>query len=183
LINWTRPPVREQFIPRGAKGLWDAGMIVTARAPVIVGNELFFYYGGCDGVHDEPRVNAAIGLARLRLDGFCSLRAGEREGWLITRREPSRTPEVTINARTAADGFVSAEILDRRNKAVPGFERANCLDFRGDAVGHVLRWKNRMFDAARKADDFKIRFWLRKAELFSYLPAELDPNQPDLARF
>ncbi len=37
------------------------------------GDELWFYYGGTDKVHDEPRTKAAIGLAKLRLDGFCSM--------------------------------------------------------------------------------------------------------------
>jgi predicted GH43/DUF377 family glycosyl hydrolase len=183
LINWTRPPVREQFIPRGAKGSWDGGMIVTARAPVTVGDKLYFYYGGCDGVHDEPRVNAAIGLATLRLDGFCSLRASDREGWFISRREPSRTPEVTINAKTGSDGYVTAEILDRRNKLVSSFSRQACTAFTGDSVRHVLKWRTKEFGATLKADDYKLRFFLKNAELFSYLPSGLDPNQPDLARF
>lgn len=183
LINWTRPPERHQFIPRGAQGAWDAGMIVTARAPVVVGDQLFFYYGGTDGLHDDRRVNAGIGLATLRLDGFCSLRAGTEEGWLITRREPFREPMVSINARTAADGFVVAEILDRRNRVVPGFARADCVPFTGDAVRHRLRWKTAAFPVKPRRDDYKIRFHLKKAELYSYLPEGLDPAQPDLARF
>jgi hypothetical protein len=183
LINWTRPLAREPFIPRGARGAWDGGMIVTARAPVTVGDKLYFYYGGCDGVHDEPRVNAAIGLARLRLDGFCSMRAGDHEGWLITRREPTRTPAVVINARTHGDGYVAAEILNRRNQVVPGFTRADCVAFRGDAVRHTLQWKGTQLPASYRSEDYKLRFWLKDAELFSYLPEGLDPNQPDLARF
>ncbi len=55
LVNWTRPPRREALIARGKQSAWDAGMIVTARAPVIVSGELWFYYGGTDGVHDQPR--------------------------------------------------------------------------------------------------------------------------------
>jgi hypothetical protein len=183
LVNWTRPPAREQFIPRGAKGDWDGGMIVTARAPVIVGDRLHFYYGGTDGLHDDKRVNAGIGLATLRLDGFCSMRAGATEGWLITRREPFHQPSLTINAKTGSDGFVTAEILDRRNRVVPGFSRNDCLAFTGDSVRHTLGWKAKAFPANTKRDDYKIRFWLKKAELFAYLPEGLDPNQPDLARF
>ncbi|HOX59206.1 MAG TPA: twin-arginine translocation signal domain-containing protein [Candidatus Paceibacterota bacterium] len=182
LINWTRAAGRQQFIPRGAKGQWDAGMIVTARAPVLVGDKLYFYYGGCDGLHDDKRVNAAIGLATLRLDGFCSMRAGINEGWLIGRRDPFRRPVVTINARTGTNGYVTAEILDRRNKVVPGFSKENCVTFQGDSVRHELKWKSSAFTAAQKASDYKIRFWLKNAELFSYLPADLDPAQPDIAR-
>jgi hypothetical protein len=183
LVNWTRPPDRAAVIPRGAPGAWDSGMIVTAHAPVVVGDELYFYYGGCDGLHDQPRVRAAIGLATLRLDGFCSQRAGEQEGWLITRREPFHEPAVTINARTARDGFVSAEILDRQNQVVPGFSREDCLTFRGDSVRHVLKWKSGQFTADQARSDYKIRFWIKAGELYSYLPSDLDANQPDLARF
>ena len=182
LINWTREPGRQQFIPRGSKGQWDAGMIYTARAPVLVSDKLYFYYGGCDGLHDDKHVNAAIGLATLRLDGFCSMRAGDAEGWLISRREPFRRPLVTINARTSADGYVVAEILDRRNRVVPGFSKDDCAAFRGDTVSQELKWKSAEFPAAQKASDYKIRFRLKNAELFSYLPADLDPNEPDLAR-
>lgn len=183
LVNWTRPPKRSEFIPRGSKGSWDGGMIVTARAPVIVGDELYFYYGGCDGVHDQPRVKAAIGLAKLRLDGFCSLQAGSDEGWLISRREPFHEPAVTINARTSGDGFVAAEILDRRNNVVPGFSRDDCQPFRGDSVHYTLRWKSAQFSPEQARPDYKLRFWLKSADLFSYLPKALDPGQPDLARF
>jgi hypothetical protein len=199
MINWTRPPAREQFIPRGGPNEWDRGMIVTARAPVLVGDKLFFYYGGCDGLHDDPRVNAAIGLATLRLDGFCSLRAGEREGWLITRREPAREPVVTINAKTAKDGYVTAEILDRKNRVVPGFSRNDCVAFSGDSVRHELKWKTATlpkktadlikheskWKTATSSDqmtDWKIRFWLKNADLYSYLPKGLDPQQPDRVR-
>jgi hypothetical protein len=182
LIGWTREPSRQQFIPRGAKGQWDAGMIVTARAPVLVGDKLFFYYGGCDGLHDDKRVNAAIGLATLRLDGFCSMRAGETEGWLISRREPFRRPVVTINARTSTDGYVVAELLDRHDRVLPGFSRSDCVSFCGDSVRHELRWKTAELPAAQKAGDTKIRFRLKNADLFSYLPADLDPAQPDITR-
>ena len=81
----------------------------------------------CTACMTIKRVNAAIGLATLRLDGFCSMRAGDTEGWLISRRDPFRRPVVTINARTGADGYVLAEILDRRNRVVPGFSKEDCV--------------------------------------------------------
>ncbi len=99
------------------------------------------------------------------------------------RREPFRKPEVMINAKTAVNGFVVAEILDRRDRVLPGFSRQDCVPFTGDSVRHVLKWKTAQFAASQRADDWKIRFWIKNAELFSYLPGGLDPNQRDLARF
>ncbi len=183
LVNWSRSAERHNLIPRGAKGAWDSGMIVTARAPVVVGDELFFYYGGCDGVHDQSRVRGAIGLAKLRLDGFCSLRAGEAEGWFVSRREPFHEPAATINAKTEKNGVIVAEILDRQNRVLPGFSRNDCEPFTGDSVRHLLKWKSSQFLPNQTRPDYKLRFWLKSAELFSYLPSNLDPNQPDLARF
>ncbi len=182
LINWTRPHVRTPFIAHGAKAQWDSGMIYTARAPVVVGEKLYFYYGGCDALHDDRRVNAAIGLAALRLDGFCSLQAGETEGWFISRREPMRKPLVNINARTGNGGFVVAEILDRQNRVVPGFSREDCTPFTGDSVSAVLKWTTARLPTPLAAD-YKLRFYMRNADLFSYFPAALDSAQPDLARF
>ncbi|MGC9318479.1 MAG: hypothetical protein ACP5KN_10675 [Armatimonadota bacterium] len=170
LINWTRPWPRSQFIPRGGEGEFDSGMIYTARAPVQMGDELWFYYGGWDGPHNDPSSQAAIGVATLRLDGFCSMRAGEEEGWLISRREPFVVPRITINARTGEAGYVVAELLDAEGEVIPGFSRDQCNAFTGDSVRHVLTWKAEELPEEARHGDKKIRFILRNADLFSYLP-------------
>lgn len=171
LLNWTRPPEREQFIPRGADGEFDRGMIYTARAPVQVGERLHFYYGGWDGPHNSTTVISQIGLATLRLDGFCSLRAGAAAGWLISRRESFCVPQVTINARTTAPGgAIVAELLDAGNQVIPGFSRQECTPFQGDSIRHTLSWKTKVFPDNVIEADKKIRFLLTHAELYSYLP-------------
>ncbi len=184
LIQWTRPPNRQPLIRLGERNQWDGGMIITARAPIIVGNELWFYYGGTDKVHDEKQVKASIGLARMRLDGFCSLRSvPNSSGWFITKREPMLSPRIRINAKTGKEGRIDAELLDRNNKVIPGFARKECTPFRGDSVSHELAWNHREFPERSKYPDVKIRFYLEDAEIFSYLPLALDPAQSDIARF
>jgi len=170
LINWTRPPDRPEFIPLGKEGQFDSGMIYTARAPVQVGDRLYFYYGGWVGAHNNPKAKANIGLATLRLDGFCSMRAGSEEGWFISRREPFRVPKVAINAKTREKGYVVAEILDKNNNPLAGFGRDDCVPFTGDSTHHVLEWKTKTFPKARLDEDKKIRFYLKNADLYSYLP-------------
>jgi len=169
LVNWTRR--RTPFVPLGEEGDWDSKMVVTARSPIVLGDRLGFYYGGFDSPHDTSGDNpSGIGLATLRLDGFCSMRAEDGEGWLISRREPMRTPRIQINARTNEGGSIAAEILDAKNRVLEGFSRKDCIPFQGDSVDHTLRWKSDRFPEERLEEDKKIRFFISKGELFSYLP-------------
>jgi hypothetical protein len=169
-VNWTREPQRGQFIPRGAPGKFDGGMIWTARAPVQIGDQLCFYYGGVSGRHNQfYQSKLGIGLATLRLDGFCSMQAGADEGWLISRRERFETPHVTINAKTATDGFVVAEILDKNNRPLPGFSRDDCVAFRGDNLRHALQWRTGSLPESARTTEKKLRFYLKNADLYSYL--------------
>ncbi|HEY3284890.1 MAG TPA: hypothetical protein VGN26_21665 [Armatimonadota bacterium] len=172
LVNWTRPPDRQPFLPLGPKGALDSGMVYTARAPVQVGDRLYFYYGGFDGPHNSGASRAAIGLATLRLDGFCSLHAGDQEGWLITKREKLTRPEVTLNARTELGGSVKAEILDLSGKPIPGFTRQECLPFTGDSTAHTLRWRTPRLPKSQEGTVKQLRVFLRKADIYSYLPAD-----------
>lgn len=178
LINWTRPPERKPVIPLGEKGNWDSGMIFTARAPVVINDKLCFYYGGFDKVHDDYKgIKGAIGLAMLRMDGFCSMRAGHNEGWLISRREVFQTPRVFINAKTGANGYVVTELLDLHDNVIEGFSRSDCIPFRGDSIRHPVEWKTKVFPADLAGADKKIRFYLKDADLYSYLPADVDTQK------
>lgn len=175
LTSWNRTPERRPFISLSHPDQLDSAQLYTARAPVVVGDKLYFYYGGFNTLHDyndNPR--GAIFLATLRLDGWCSFTAGDEDGWTLSRRELFRTPKVTINARTQHDGYVAAEIVDRNNNVVPGFSRRECNAFRGDSVSHELTWKTVAFPQEWIKPDKKIRFILRNAELYSYLPADVD---------
>ena len=172
LLNWNRPPERVPFIALGKEGEFDAGMAVAAKDPVIVGDRLYFYYSGFLGRHNEGSKlqQSATGLATLRLDGFCSMRAGAEEGSLISRREQFLIPKVTVNAKTAEGGCVAAELLDAKNRVIPGFSRKECVPFTGDSVRHVLAWNTAELPEAELKTEKKIRFFLKNADLFSYFP-------------
>lgn len=170
LVNWTRPDRRKPLIPRGQPGEFDAGQVFTAAAPVPMGDQLYFYYGGFSQPHNSQTLKASIGLATMRMDGFCSLSAGEEEGWLVTRREVFGVPKITINAKTGQGGYVVAEILDRDNNPIPGFTRSDCVPFTGDATRHVLTWRTEALPASYSVQEKKLRFYLKNADLYSYLP-------------
>ena len=176
LVSWNRTAKRKPFVGLGRPGSWDQGMVFVRQAPIVVEDKLYFYYSASDGLHDDVQANVAIGLAVLRLDGFCSMRAGDKEGQLISRRELFRTPRVSINAKTAPNGYIAAELLDRNNNVLKGFSRKDCRPFEGDSVNAVLSWKSRKFSRKIIEADKKIRFFLRNANLYSYLPENINTD-------
>src|SRR4029453_2337040 len=84
------------FLPIGSPGAWDQGW-ATVSDMIIRDQEIWIYYSGWGARHNNDqeqmgkivngrRIMAAIGLAKLRLDGFVSLRAGEGEGIVQLRQ-------------------------------------------------------------------------------------------------
>ena len=99
---WKR--THKPWLTTGPAGSWDQVMIEITNDPMEVGDELWLYYGASGFGHhdwyingfleglnvpevkDVSKVGFFLGLAKLRLDGFCSLNAGPvREGIFITR--------------------------------------------------------------------------------------------------
>ena len=81
-IRWNRSEGRVPFLDTTPGGL-DSGIVWPSNSPVSVGDELWFYYGMSVHGHGLSYVKLP-GLARLRRDGFVSLRAGEQAGWVVT---------------------------------------------------------------------------------------------------
>ena len=73
-INWLRFPQRKKLIEYGADGSWDDEMIFGSPSWVEVGDEWWIYYSGWDGPHGTPIRKGGIGLAKIRKEGFVSLR-------------------------------------------------------------------------------------------------------------
>ena len=179
-ISWTRTPKREPFIANTPYHAYDSGMILPARAPVVMGDELWFYYSAADQIHEDyTGITCSVGLAKLRMDGFCSMRAGDAEGWFISRREVFNTPKVTINAKCGPGGYVAAELLDRHNNPIPGFEWYYSNAFTGDSLCGEITWKTEKFPDNLIDKDKKIKFRIRNADLYSYLPADINTQIDD----
>ena len=145
-INWDRTEERKPFIPRGGPGTVDSGEIYAAKEPLIVGDELWFYYGGFivdHGItHDQlgrpahplpdgssshgygqetvqllAQRGGTINLAKLRLDGFASMNATEEEGYLVTKPFECEDEDLLINAY-ARGGQISVAVLDEAGQHI-----------------------------------------------------------------
>ena len=181
--HWYQVNQRRPWLTISADS-WDRYMVNSSSIPIPIGNEFFIYYGGASNHHDWwisglqeklqvseanslDEVNYALGLARLRLDGFVSVDAGPvREGILITRVLRTDGHKLVLNARCDSGGSVEVEVTDSQDRILEGYSRKDCDVFRGDDTEITISWKNNPL--IKHPGSLRLRFFMRKASLYSF---------------
>jgi len=162
-------------------------MVSITSQPVEMGGEWFFYHGGTKAHHDwwcgppegidhpdahDPaaamRDAYALGLAKLRKEGFASLAGGrERPGYVLTKPFKTTGNRLTINARCNPGGSITVGVLDTDRNPLEGHAHEQCEPFTGDSTAHEVTWGG----SAGMGQPGKWRqllFMIRDAEIFSF---------------
>jgi len=171
--DWKTVAEQATFMPYGEHGKdWDWGMVYVCQPPLVVGDEIRIYYRGHTGRHwwnyHGDRPTFGIGLATLRLDGFVSINA-EKQGTMTTKPFVFIGDTIEVNAN-AAGGSIRVEALDAAGKVIEGFAKEDCTPMTTDSVRHVLKWKGKSDCQLIQARPIKLRFYLKKAKLYSFTP-------------
>lgn len=136
--TWSRSRQRPPFITWGPKGSFDDTWInLAASGPIEQENRLWFYYSGRAGAHGVTQVQryGAVGLATLRLDGFCSVQAQDQNGYVLTPPMSWPDAELLVNLDPRRDlgshpnctcGQLRVEIRDEANKPIRGWRLDDC---------------------------------------------------------
>ena len=171
--DWHKASAEATFLPWGRHKVdWDWGQIYAFQGPVIVGDEIWFYYAGAANrhwakYHGDTRASA-IGLATLRLDGFVSINA-EKTGTMTTKAFVFVGDTLEVNA-DATGGAIAVEALDLDGKVIDGFSKDDCQAITSDSVRHILTWNGNEDCHLIQARPIKLRFTLKKAKLYSFTP-------------
>ena len=171
--DWKKAAEGATFLSYGKfKKDWDWGQIYPHHPPLVVGDEIRFYYAGISARHwsafhkDKP--NQAFGLATLRLDGFVSVETKDA-GTLTTQPFVFLGDSIVMNAN-AKGGCVEVEALDAEGKVIAGFARRDCVPLTTDKIRHVVRWKGKRDCQLIQARPIRLRFYLKRAKLYSFEP-------------
>ena len=171
--DWKQAAAGATFLPYGKfKKDWDWGQIYPHHPPLIVGDEIRFYYAGISARHwaalhkDKP--DHAIGLATLRLDGFVSVET-DRKGTMTTKPIVFLGDTLVINAN-AKGGSLVVEALDVTGKPIKGFSASDCAPITTDSVRHVVTWKGHKDCHLLQGRPIRLRFHLKRAKLYAFEP-------------
>ena len=99
-----------------------------------------------------------------RLWAAVTASGGPLEGMLGTRPLSVEGKYLQVNAVTVGNGQLEAELL-KDDQPIPGFARADCTPFRGDAKSAPIRWKG---GDRCPAEQVRLRLYLNRARLYSF---------------
>ena len=179
LKNWNRVANRTPFIelsPVGDGSAYDTGQLEPANPPIIRNDEIWFYYTGlrtrgwtvAEVMGRAYLDSGAVCMARLRLDGFVSLKGGVEWGSVLTRPLVVEDRKLHINVDSWR-GRVQAEILDAaESRPIPGFTKDESIPTVIDSIDEIMQWRDKpdLFELLGKT--VRIRFSLLRAELYGF---------------
>jgi hypothetical protein len=182
-VAWNRIRPRQAFLPRspggGAAGAFDCQITDTALSPPIRTQHgtletLWFYYWGGPAMHGNRHLThgRGIGLAQLRADGFCSLRASRFPGALFTKPFVWPGGNLQINSSTlggAGNGHLRTEVLTEDLRPIAGLTHQEADPVRGDGIRLEQTWNKdpRALDRL-KGQTIRLKFLLDNTDLYSF---------------
>ena len=186
-FNYVRPDRTPAIASeRWSSDRWDRGYVQSlSNLMVVQGDELWFYYGAFRG--DPTRLDrgaktgvpgwepgnpprnglyhdAAMGLAKLRRDGFASM---DGTGELVTSPISFSGEYLFVNA-VAVKGAVGVELLDGQGRPVPGFSAADSRVEKFDSTKRRIVWKGHDRLDVPRPGEYRLRFVLKNAALYSF---------------
>ena len=175
-FHWDRTD-RDTFIAAERKeGSWDRGYVQSCGGLfTIVGDKLWFYYIGFRGgerISDTLECNSmhyggSTGIAVLRRDGFVSLSAGEKEGYVTTRPVKFNGKWLFVNV-DCPEGMLKAEILDIDGNVLEGYSADRCIPVSDDSTIRSIRWKGKKNLADIAGMPVRFRFYITGGDLYSF---------------
>lgn len=171
-FHFDRPTYEDFLSSSREEGSWDYGYLHPANGIfTVVGDELYFYYSAFSG--ESPKFGShkysggAVGVAKLRRDGFAAMKALDSEGSLTTEVLKYQGEFLFVNA-DCAGGSLAAEILDVDGNVIPGYSKEECCLMREDATKFRIKWQNKQSLKDIDQDKIRVRFILNDASIFAF---------------
>ena len=159
---------RKALIQRGPAGSYDKDCARPPSNIITRGDEHWIYYLATNERWGARKWDARLALAKLRLDGFFYLEAGQKPGVVETKPFEVVGNRLQVNV-DATEGEVRVEVLDSGGKPLPPFSGGRSKAYRGiDELRLEPEWVEQEGLSALKGQQIRLRFHLDNARLYSF---------------
>jgi hypothetical protein len=140
-IHFTRVGDRSPFLALGPVGSWDRfNLSLANNGPIMVGDELRFYYGGRMYRHspyvgpDKGPEKSGIGFASIKRDRFVALEASFDGGEILTKPVTLKGATLHLNAKSDFGGII-VEVRDANARLL-----ARSAPIQRDGLDIPVKW-------------------------------------------
>ena len=159
-VRWERPFRQPWFLPHGSAGQFDSRSLFTNSTPIILQDEIRFYYGaysqgaigGGQSLESGDQLSG-IGLATMPRDRFAGIRPVAKSDQPTLKSPLDHIGQVTFKPLDLADcqsiklnadaseGTIRVELLHEEGYRVRGFSKDDALPIQGNSLRHSVAWK------------------------------------------
>ncbi|MCX6380959.1 MAG: hypothetical protein NT023_16030 [Armatimonadetes bacterium] len=179
--DWKRPFKKEFFLSRGEPGQYDSGSLFTNSTPVILEDEIRFYYGAYQGGAtggDDENMPSGIGFATIPRDRFAGIRPVRKSDQSTLSKPLERIGQITLKPLSlrgiksislnadVSKGSIRVELLSSRGRRIRGFSANECTPLSGDSLSHTVSWKGTSLSEL-PLEKYMIRIHLNSATVFA----------------
>lgn len=170
-FHFNRPTYDDFLSSSRTFGNWDYGYLHPANGIcTVVGDEIWFYYSAFSGespVFGKHKYSGgAMGIAKLRRDGFAAMKPQDGQGELTTEILRYQGTYLFVNA-DCPEGELAVEVLDTDGNVIPGYSAQECITMGQDQTKYRIRWKTKD-SLDLPGDKIRLRFILRNGKLYSF---------------
>ncbi|MFR2781056.1 MAG: hypothetical protein ACLTBL_08750 [Clostridium sp.] len=153
------------------KGRWDYGYLHPANGIcTVVGDELYFYYSAFSGKSPvfgyHKYSGGAVGMAKLRRDGFAAMCDNGNGGYLLTEKIEYKGEYFFVNT-DCTNGELRVELLDVCGNVLPGYCMEDCISVQTNATKVRVMWKEHAV-LENIPNIIQIRFYLKKGNFILF---------------
>ena len=159
----------EQVLCWATSGDTKIWRVPQRKLPLAMGGRVGWYAAGRDRsvwFHPARLLEHGMVLSTDRRDRFIAVEA-EEGGMVTTRPFVAIGDTLVLNAR-APEGEIRVEAVDALGRVISGFSQGECEPLRGDETEFVVSWKDGANCHSLQARPIQLRFYLRRAQLFSF---------------
>ena len=167
---YAGPPL----VRRGPAGAWDKDMVFPTTQIITHKDQHWIYYGGNNERHGAAEKGVwfvrqgGIGLARLRLDRFVALEAGNTAGTVTTRPFKLAGGRLQLNVDARGQGQVRVELLNAAGTPLPEYSGDHSVWCQGvDDLRFEPTWKHQPNLSALKGQVVRLKIHMKQARLYA----------------
>lgn len=170
-FHFSRPSHQPFMAVNETEGAWNYGNMQSINGtPLIVGDSLYIYSSGRSLNKIWWDAGVSTGLATLRRDGFVSMCADQKEGFLITEKLCFDGKYLFVNADVNTHkSQLAVEVLDEQGEPIPGFTRRECLAMKNaDNTKYMIVWKKNRDLSSLAGKVVRFKFYLTNGDLYAF---------------